>query len=373
MKSPLRPLGITQGVAFAALTGPEELARRAGLPGLVRLGSNESPFGPSPRTLDAMRAAAGEANRYGDPSNALLRGAVAAHHGVAPEHIAVAAGIDDLLGLAVRAFLTPGGPAMAALGSFPTFEMHARGYGAHLTLVPYLPEARLDLAGLTAAVEAAGGGLVFLPNPDNPSGTAYPWEAVVQFAQGLPAGALVIHDEAYANFLPRAERFPSDAIDPRILRMRTFSKEYGLAGLRVGYALGSLEAIAALDAVRLLYGVNRIAQAAALAALGDADYMESVVERTAQGRADYVDLGKRLGIRTVPSQTNFVLFDVGDAARADRVVRGLRERGIHVRKPPSPPLDGTVRVSVGTQTERALLAGALERILCGEGPRRGER
>jgi histidinol-phosphate aminotransferase len=363
MKAPMQPLGIGQGVAHAALAGPEELARTAGRATLVRLGSNESPYGPSPKALAALEREAAGAARYGDPSCALLRDAIAAHHGVACANVSIGAGIDDLLGWIVRAYVPPGGATVAGLGSFPTFEMHAVGYGTQLARVPYRPNGMLDLDGFAQAAHRAGGALVFFPNPDNPSGSSYAWPEVLRFADALPDGSLVIHDEAYANFLGSSERFPMNAIDPRLVRLRTFSKEYGLAGLRVGYALAAAETIAALDAVRLLYGVSRPAQAAALAALQDGDFIDDVVRRVAAGRAEYATLGAELGLPVLASNTNFVLFDFGAAANARAAVGALLERGIHVRKPPHPPLDRYVRVSVGSPFERAELAAALRLIV----------
>jgi histidinol-phosphate aminotransferase len=241
--------------------------------------------------------------------------------------------------------------------------MHALGFGTELTRVPYLPTGRTDLAGFTQAAERAGGALVFLPNPDNPSGSSYSWHDVLSFVDALPDNSLLIHDEAYANYLEPAQRFPLDAIDARIVRLRTFSKEYGLAGMRVGYALATPDAIAALDAVRLLYGVSRPAQAAAIAALADSDFVEDVVRRVAEGREEYAALGAELGAPTLPSTTNFVLFDLGDAPRAVAAVAALLREGIHVRKPSQPPLDRYVRVSVGGETERAAFARALRIIV----------
>ena len=363
MPAPLQPLGISQGVPPAALAGPEELARAAGLVSIVRLGSNESPYGPSPKALAALRAAETESHRYGDPSTAGLRAAIAAHHCIAPDNVTVGAGIDDLLGWIVRAFAGAGGTTIAGLGSFPTFEMHATGYATRLTRVPYREDGRLDLAGLAAAAHRTGGGVVFVPNPDNPTGSAYAWPEMEAFVDALPDGSLVVHDEAYANFLAPESAFPRAAIHPRMLRLRTFSKEYGLAGARVGYALGSAPNIAALDAVRLLYGVSRAAQAAATAALLDDEFVAHVVMQTARGRDEYAALGMRLGMPTLPSTTNFVLFDVGTAQRAKALVQALLRRGIHIRKPPAPPLDRYVRITVGAEGERALLAQALRDIL----------
>jgi histidinol-phosphate aminotransferase len=362
LKVARKSLGITQGVAHAALVGPEELARVAGHPALLRLGSNESPFGPSPMALAAVVAEARNESRYGDPSCALLREAIAARHGVDVACVTVGAGIDDLLGWIVRAYVAPGGATVAGLGSFPTFEMHAIGYGTQLHRVPYLEGGRLDLAGFVDAAERARGAVVFLPNPDNPSGSAYAWHEVLAFLDALPDGSLVIHDEAYGEFLPPERRFPRDAIDPRVVRLRTFSKEFGLAGLRVGYALATPETIAALDAVRLLYGVSRAAQAAAIAALDDEAFVSEVIAKIAAGRAEYEALGASLSLATLPSTTNFVLFDFETAGRARSAVEALLESGIHVRKPPSPPLDRYVRISVGSPPERATLATALREL-----------
>jgi histidinol-phosphate aminotransferase len=359
---PMQPLGLSQGPGATTLSGAEDLARSVGRSALVRLGMNESPFGPSPKALAAIRAEAERANRYGDPSLLDLRGAIAARHGIELANVTVGAGIDDLLSWIVHAYVPAGATAIAGLGTFPTFEMHVTGYDAQVERVPYLPGGRLDLQGFAAAAHRLGGGLIFFPNPDNPSGSSYAWRDVLTFLDTLPDDTLVIHDEAYANYLPAAERFPLGALDPRLIRMRTFSKEYGLAGMRVGYALGSAEAIGALNALRQLYGVGRIAQIAALAALQDDAFIEDVVRRTAEGRAEYDALGKRLGFPALPSTTNFVLFDFGSVGRAEEAQAALLRLGFHIRKPAHPPLDRCVRVSVGAPAERARFAEALETI-----------
>ncbi|TAM76711.1 aminotransferase class I/II-fold pyridoxal phosphate-dependent enzyme [bacterium] len=175
MQHPLSPLGRTQGVPPAALVAPEELARRAGLERIVRLGSNESPFGPAPQALAALHEALAESGRYGDPQALDLRTAVARRHGVALDEVTVGAGVDDLLGWVVRAFLAEGRAAIASLGGFPTFEMHVNGFGGRLIRVPYLREARVDLQGFVDTARAAGGALVYLANPDNPTGSHHRW------------------------------------------------------------------------------------------------------------------------------------------------------------------------------------------------------
>ena len=359
----MRSRGLTQGVTPSALVGPEELAREHGLPSILRLGSNESPYGPSPRARAAIARAADGVHRYGDPSCHDLRAELARRHRVALENVLIGAGIDELLGLIVRAYLAPGAPAVASLGGFPTFEMHVNGFEGRLDRVPYLASGRVDLDGYLAATRRHDGALVFLPNPDNPTGSYVSWGDMLAFAQALPPASLLIHDEAYANFLPPQERFPDDAIVPGVVRLRTFSKEYGLAGLRVGYALAERTVIQALDAIRLLYGVNRIALEAALVSLSDWRYVEGVLARIAEGRAEYVALGAQLGLPALPSTTNFVLFDCGRAERAVALLQALLARGIHIRKPPFAPLDRCVRITVGAPDERKLLAEALRASL----------
>lgn len=358
----MRSRGLTQG-SPSALAGPETLARGVGVRDLLRLGSNESPYGPSPRALAAIAAQTAHASRYGDPATHDLREAIASYHRIAPENVSVGAGIDELLGTVMRAYAPPGTPTITTLGGFPTFEMHAIGYETSLTRVPYLSSARIDLDGFVEAAKATDGALIFLPNPDNPTGSHIAWRDVLAFVDALPENSLVVHDEAYANFVPAHERAPENYIDPRMIRMRTFSKEYGLASLRVAYALGTREAIAALEAIRLWYGVNRFAQAAASASLADRLYVSDVVGKIAAERETYYALGEKLGLPTLPSTANFVLFDCGTVERAVAIVNDLMRRGIHIRKPSAPPLDHYIRISVGTPQQTKRLTLALEASL----------
>ena len=358
----MHPRGLSQG-APSALAGPESLARKAGIRDLLRLGSNESPYGPSPRALAAIAAQTAHASRYGDPGTHDLREAIASLHRVAPENVTIGAGIDDLLGMVLRAYAPPGTPTITSLGGFPTFEMHAIGYETALTRVPYLPSARIDLDGFLSAAKATDGALIFLPNPDNPTGSHIAWRDVLAFVDALPENSLVIHDEAYANFVPASERAPENYLDPRVIRMRTFSKEYGLASLRVGYALDTRDAIAALEAIRQWYGINRFAQAAATASLADRLYVADVVGKISSEREKYYTLGEKIGLPTLRSTANFVLFDCGTSERATTIVNDLMRRGIHIRKPAAPPLDHYIRISVGTPPQTKRLTLALEATL----------
>jgi len=341
---------------------PEELARRSGRASLIRLGANESAFGPPSEALAAMRAEIERASWYGDPESMELREALAARHGCHVENITVGAGIDDLLGLAVRAYLAPGDVSVATLGSYPTYAYHVTGYGATLATVPYRDDGSIDLEGLAARAHATRARHVYLANPDNPSGSFAPASDVRAFADALPPGALFVLDEAYGDFVPAPELL-AEPIDPRIVRMRTFSKAFGLAGARIAYCIADRSVIAAFAKIRLQFGVNRIAQAGALAALGAHAYVADVVREVERGRADYEALGARLGLGTIPSRTNFVCFDLGTRARAEAMVDALLERGVFIRKPGAAPLDRYVRVTVGTESERAAFATSFAEAL----------
>jgi histidinol-phosphate aminotransferase len=343
--------------ASTPFVGPETLARRFGFETLVRLGANENPFGPSPRALEAMRAEAARAAYYGDPDSLLLREALAERHRCMPEHISIGAGIDDLQGLLVRSYLGEGKAALT-FGTYPTFMYHVVGYGGHAVTVPYARDGSIRLDALAELAREHRPRLVYLANPDNPSGSFLSCAALEAFLDRLPEDVLLVLDEAYVDFLD--ETYFGDTVHPRIVRMRTFSKVYGLAGMRIGYVVAAPEIIATFQKIRLHFAVNRIAQAGALAALEDRSFVAYVKRETAVGREAYHALGRTLGCATLPSFTNFVCFDLGTRARAERMVEELLRRGMFVRKPGASPLDGHIRVSIGAAQERARFAQAFE-------------
>lgn len=351
--------------ATTPFVGPEALARRAGVTSLLRLGANESAFGTSPRALERMRDELERLAWYGDPENHDLRAALAVRHACRPENITVAAGIDDFLGLVVRAFVAPGEPVLATRGSYATFVFHVVGYGAVLESVPYRDSGEVDVEALAEAARRLRPRLVYLANPDNPSGTFASKAAVAALLEALDEQTLLVLDEAYADFVPREELL-DEVLDPRLIRLRTFSKAYGMAGARIGYAIAPAEAGATFEKIRHHFGVNRNAQIGALAALEDEAFMNGVVREVARGRDDYYELGRRLGVATIPSSTNFVCFDIGTRAQAEALVEELLKLGVFIRKPGAPPLDRFVRISVGTTEQRAALeapfAEALERV-----------
>ncbi len=354
----LTPLveGLPASVPFV---GPEAQERTRGAVFAARLGANESVFGPSPRAVAAMTEAAALSWRYGDPEAFDLRVAVAAHHRVLPEHVMLGEGIDGLLGLLARLLVAPGTPVVTSLGGYPTFDYHVNGFGGVLHRVPYRDDAA-DLEGLLAAVWETRAPLVYLSNPDNPMGCWYSATAIRDFVEGLPADTVLCLDEAYADFAPDEAIGPVDVEEQRVIRMRTFSKAHGLAGARVGYALGEARLIAAFDRVRNHFGLGRVAQAAGLAALADREWLASVVTEVRRGRDRIGRIAAENGLRALPSATNFVTVDCGrDGAFARAVLAEMIGRGIFIRMPFVAPQDRCIRITVGQPADLDLVAKAL--------------
>ena len=361
--------------AATPFVGPEALERGTGRRFRVRVGANESAFGMSPRARAAAAAAIERLSWYGDPENHDLRADLAAHHGVDVDQVLVGAGIDDLLALVVRAFATDGGRAVMALGSYPTFAYHTTTFGVPLDTVPYGADDHVDLAALTAQARAsesirgraagAGSGatVVYLANPDNPSGTWQAEGAVRDFVAALPARCILALDEAYIDYAPTAPARSLLTDDARVVTLRTFSKAHGMAGARIAYAVGAAAVCTGLNKLRLQFGVSRVAQEAARASMRDAAFVAGVAREVAAGRAAYHELGRSLGLPTLPSETNFVCFDLGTRERAEAVMAALIERGVFVRKPGAPPLDRCIRLSVGTEAERRLVAAELRLVV----------
>jgi histidinol-phosphate aminotransferase len=339
--------------ATTPFVAPEELARRVGRTSLVRLGANESAFGPSPRALAAMQAALPLISLYGDPESVELRTALAAHHGCKIENIVVGSGVDELLGLICRTYGAPGDPVLMSHGSYATFAFQVIGHGLELHTVPPFPDGAVDIDAVLARARELQPKIVYLANPDNPSGSFADRDDVVRLQAGLPPDTLFVLDEAYAHFVTSGSLLP-DGIDERTIRLYTFSKAYGMAGARVGYALASREAIATFQKIRNHFGVNRTAQIGALAALGDQGFVREVGAEVARGREEYHAFAQRIGVRTLPSQTNFVCFEIGTRQEAEAMMHALLERGVFVRKPGEPPINGCIRVTVGTPVEREL-------------------
>ncbi len=352
--------GLPASVPFV---GPEEQERARGEPFRARLGANESLFGPSPAAIEAMRAELAHVWKYGDPASFDLRAALAAHHRVAPENVLVGEGIDGLLGNLVRLVVEPGDAVVTSDGAYPTFNYHVAGFGGVLHKVPYRDDAE-DLPALMALAADRDARLVYVANPDNPMGSWHRGEAIVAALDALPDGCLMVLDEAYVEFAPEGTAAPVAADDPRVIRMRTFSKAYGLAGARVGYALGQADLIRAFDKIRNHFGMNRVAQAGALAALLDGAWLAHVQAEAAGARAEIGRIAAQNGLTALPSATNFVAVDCGgDGTLAKRLVQALGARGVFVRMPFVAPQDRCIRVSCGRQQELSVFADALPAAL----------
>ncbi|MBV8530773.1 MAG: aminotransferase class I/II-fold pyridoxal phosphate-dependent enzyme [Candidatus Eremiobacteraeota bacterium] len=336
--------------------------RETGQRALVRLGANESCFGPSRKAVAAMSAELTRLSWYGDPESLDLRDALAQKHRCRPAEIVVGAGIDDLMGLAVRAFVAPGAPALTTRGTYPTFDYHVIGYGGRLVQVPYGADGTLDCDALLMAALRQAPSIVYLANPDNPSGSFIARDALTRFYEALPRDALFLLDEAYADFVDENELLPA-VFEDRLVRLRTFSKAYGMAGARIGYALTTERNVQTLQKIRLQYGINRNAQIGALAALNDDAFRRYVVSETAAARDDYYGIARDLGRRWLDSRTNFVCIEMDTAERAVRVMNELLARGVWIRKPGAPPLDSYIRVSAGTEPMRRAFGSALRAVL----------
>jgi len=355
---------LASGLPFAVpFVGPETQERARGRPFRARLGANECGFGPSPSAVAALAAAAPEAWMYGDPENRELRHALAARHRVPPKAVTVGEGIDGLLGSLVRLIVAPGEAVVSSAGAYPTFAYHVRGHGGALHTVPYAGDHE-DPDALVAKAAETEAKLVYLSNPDNPMGTWHPAARIEEMLEALPPRALLVLDEAYADFAPPEAVPPLDPQDPRVIRMRTFSKAHGLAGMRVGYAIGPPHLTAAFDKVRNHFGVGRLAQAAALASLADPDHLAQTVARVAEAREDLAHVAAEHGLAALPSATNFVAIDCGAGGLFARAVLAeLAARDVFVRMPGVAPLDRCIRVSAGPADEIAAFARALPEAL----------
>ncbi len=352
--------GLPASVPFV---GPEAQERARGRLFTARLGANENVFGPSPKAIAAMEKAAAEVWKYGDPENHDLRHALALHHGISPENIMIGEGIDTLLGYLVRMLIAPGDPVVTSAGAYPTFNFHVAGHGGALHTVPYRDDAE-DPDALVAKAKQFGAKLLYLANPDNPMGRWHEAALLSRALDALPAGCLMILDEAYVEFAPDGTAPPFDPGDKRVIRMRTFSKAYGMAGARIGYAKGHTDLILAFNKIRNHFGVNRIAQAGALAALSDQDYLRKTIDRVAAARERIAGIAAANGLAALPSATNFVAVDCGrDGDFARRILAELTAADIFIRMPFVAPQDRCIRISAGTDSDLDALSAALPRAL----------
>ena len=349
--------------ATVPFVGPEAHMRATGRPFRARLGANESGFGPSPKAVSAMQSAAPEAWLYGDSECHDLRLALAAHHQIAPENILVGEGIDGILGNLVRLMVAPGDAVLTSDGAYPTFNYHVAGFGGALHKVPYRDDHE-DPSALLVRAEEVGAKLLYFCNPDNPMGSWHSARIVQRMIDAVPEGTLLVLDEAYIEAAPEGTAPALNTENAQVIRLRTFSKLYGLAGLRIGYAIGAAPLIAMFDRIRNHFGVGRIAQAGALAALHDQTWLARVQAELTAARKMLAEIAADNGLHALPSATNFVTMDCGrDGDFARKLVQAFMARDVFVRMPFVAPHDRCIRVSAGPPADMAVFAEVLPQAL----------
>ncbi len=339
----------------------EDVARELGLDpaGIVKLASNENPLGSSPLALAAAHRALADGQLYPDGGCVLLRQKIAARHGLTPTQIAVGNGSNELLELVGHVFLRPGDEVVMGLPSFAVYKLVTLLFGAKPVEVP-LVNHRHDLDALLRAITPRTR-LVFLPSPNNPTGTANTEDEILRFARALPAHVVLVYDEAYAEYLDNPPDLrPLIAEGRPVLCLRTFSKIFGLAALRVGYGYATVEFAALLNRVRQPFNVNAIGQAAALAALDDTAFADRARTENAAGLTQLAEGFRRLGLEYVPSVANFILVKVGDGAKT---FDALQRRGLIVRPVKSYGLPEWLRITVGTAAQNERLLTTLATVL----------
>lgn len=340
-------------------------------PELIKLDSNESPYGPSLQVLDAMRDATRAANFYPDDDCSPLRAKLAAHHGLPPEQVLVTAGSTGLLSLLCQTLLAPGLNAVTSERSFIVYSMTVQAAGARLIEAPMQADA-FDPEAVLNAINSDTR-IVFLANPNNPTGTMLEAATVERFLAHLPSHVVLVLDEAYYEFAQHFARFRrvnySNSLDyvhrgAGVVVLRTFSKAHGLAGLRVGYGLGPAELLGYCARMRNTYSVSSVAQAAAIAALDDEKHIERVVENNTIQSRDLTQGLTAQGYRVVPTWANFLCCDVGEDA-ANFAAR-LEEAGIAVRPLGPWGAQTCIRVTIGTADQNQALLKAVGKVKSGD-------
>lgn len=350
----------------------EELQRRLGLSNVVKLASNENPLGPSPRVKSVLAdAVQGNLALYPDGSGYALKRALAAYHDIGADGITLGNGSNDLLEFLSRIFLGPGRAALFSDHAFAVYALATQAQDADAVIVASLPaddpQAPYghDLAGFAKALtERPDISLVFIANPNNPTGTWLAADAVEAFLAQVPPHVVVAYDEAYFDYMAPERR--GDATRwlqrfPNVVICRTFSKAYGLAGLRAGYALSSPHIADLLNRVRQPFNLNSLALLAAEHALADQDHVRESVALNTRERQRLTDACAQLGLKVLPSEANFISIDF--ARDAAPIHQGLLERGVIVRPMASYNMPSFLRVSVGTERENDRFLSALEELL----------
>jgi len=343
----------------------EEVARELGLPAasFIKLASNENPLGPSPKARAAMQHVIASLHLYPDGNAFYLKQALAQKLGVQPANLILGNGSNEIIEFVGHAYMEPGADVVVSQYCFAVYPLVTRLFGANLITVP----AREYAHNLTAMLQAITPDtrVVFVANPNNPTGTLASKDELLRFVDGIPANVLLALDEAYIEFLPEADRadFVAEVAAgkrPNLLLLRTFSKIFGLAGLRLGYGIAHPELIAAFEKIRQPFNINAIAQAGALAALADDEHTRRTRENNAAGLRFFESACRELKLEVVPSAANFILVKVGEG---QRVFEALQREGVITRPMGGYQLPEWIRISVGTPAENERSFTALRTVL----------
>lgn len=357
---PTRP-EVSQTRPYVPGKSAQEVEREYGVTDVVRLSTNENPLGPSPLALAAIIQAGSEVHIYPDPTAPSLRRALAARTGLEEDWIFIGSGSDEILRLLASSYISPGDRVVVPDSSYPNYAAACSLFGARVETVP-LKEEAMDLDAMADA--ATGSRLLFLCRPNNPTGAVFPEERFRLFMERIEPRTLVLLDEAYHEY--DTSSFNSLELlhtYPNLILTRTFSKAHGLAGLRIGYGMARPEIWAPLLRVREPFSVNAIAQAAALAALEDHAHLDRTLAVTRQGKSALADLCREIGLRSVPSEANFVLIDLGRPA--EPVHEALLRQGVIVRPCGGVNRPTCLRVTIGTPEQISRFAEALRTALKG--------
>lgn len=341
----------------------EEVARELGLPAaqIIKLASNENPLGPSPAALVAMQHVLANINLYPDGNAFYLKHKLAEKLSVQPANLILGNGSNEIIEFIGHALMHPGVDVVVSQYCFAVYPLVTKLFGANLITVSARNYGH-DLSSILAAITPQTR-VVFVANPNNPTGTVVPKKQLADFTNQIPPNVLLALDEAYIEFLDDPADFISEirrGQKPNLLLMRTFSKIFGLAGLRLGYGIGTPELIASLEKVRQPFNINSIAQAGALAALDDAEHMRRTRDNNARGLKFYAEAFQKLGLEFVPSSGNFILVRVGEG---QRVFEAMQELGVIVRPMGGYQLPEWIRISVGTPAEDERCVDSLKKVL----------
>jgi len=338
----------------------EEVARELGLPAadIIKVASNENPLGPSPAALAAMQKVLARLNLYPDGNAFYIKQRLAEKLGVQPANLVLGNGSNEIIEFVGHAYMAPGVDVVVSQYCFAVYPLVAKLFGANLLTVPAKNYGH-DLPAMLDAITPTTR-VVFVANPNNPTGTVVPREELRRFAENIPANVLLVLDEAYIEFLDEPVDFVAQicrGAQPNVLLMRTFSKIFGLAGLRLGYGVGHPDLVAVLEKVRQPFNINSIAQAGALAALDDAEHVRRTRENNAQGLKLFSESFRKLKLEFIPSAANFILVRVREG---QRVFEAMQKRGVIVRPMGGYQLGEWIRITVGTPVENERCLKALE-------------